>query len=212
MAKTRYAVARSVPVLAAFLIHTQPAAPQEARGGGVSTVGGALLGLYSAAALVGVGSLFPCDRTTIGPKCSAVSAVVGGAAGLVSGGLIGREDPEAIGDRGRGALYGLAIGGFVGGLLQESVRQYAWDDAVLVAAFGAAVGAAPRGALVGTGVGAGAGGLAWALSPRGGLQDVVLFTVVGGAVGGLYDWVSGAVDARESGGPRLAMALSFTVG
>lgn len=190
----------------------QPVAAQVRDGNALSTAGGAALGLYSGGALALVGSLLPCDRTVLGPGCSRVSAAAGGALGLASGAIIGAKDIDQIRDRGRGALYGLLIGGFVGSVLQESVRQYAWDDAALVAVFGAAVGAAPEGTLVGGGVGAVVGGLAWALSPRGGLQDLIMFTVLGSALGGLYDWVNGAVDARGSGGPRLQSSLSIAVG
>jgi hypothetical protein len=185
---------------------------QDHRGSGAATVGGAALGLYSAGAFGLVGSLLPCDRTVLGPGCSRVSAAAGGALGLVSGAVIGWEDTDQIRDRGRGALYGLVIGGVVGSILEKSVRQYAWNDAVLVAAYGAAVGAAPAGTLLGTGVGAVVGGLAWAFSPRGGIQDLFMFTLVGSALGGLYDWVNGAIDARGSNGPRIQSTFSIALG
>jgi len=197
---------------AALALAAASASAQESDDNAFATVGGAALGLYSAGAFGLVGSLFPCDRTLWGPNCTRVSAVAGGAIGLVSGGLIGRDDADQIRDRGRGALYGLLIGSFVGSIIQESVRQYAWDDALVVAAYGAAIGAAPEGTLVGTGVGAVVGGLAWALSPRGGLQDLIMFTLIGSAIGGIYDWVNGAVDARGSNDPQLQPMVSIAVG
>lgn len=197
---------------AVVLFAADPLTAQETGGNGVATVGGAALGLYSAGAFGLVGSLLPCDRTLLGPGCSRVSALAGGAVGLVSGGIIGWEDTDQIRDRGRGALYGFVIGGVVGSVLEKSVRQYAWNDALLVAAYGAAVGAAPEGTLLGMGAGAVVGGLAWAFSPRGGLQDLIMFTVIGSALGGLYDWVNGAVDAHGAGGPRIQSTFSIAVG
>jgi hypothetical protein len=136
---------------------------------------------------------------------------MGGAVGLVAGGVVGAESVDAVRDRARGSLYGLAIGGVAGLLLQQAVRQYAWNDALLVAAYGAAVGAAPWGVLIGTGAGTVVGALAWAVSPRGGWPDVILFGVVGGAVGGLADWVHGAVEGQRGGG-NVPLTFSFTVG
>jgi hypothetical protein len=88
------------------------------------------------------------------------------------------------------------------------VRQYAWNDAVLVAMYGAAVGAAPRGPLVGTGIGAAFGGLAWLTLPHGGLADLVMLTVVGSTLGGLYDWIDEAVDGPGGSGPVMAATFS----
>lgn len=212
MTKTHRALLASA--LLSTLLSARPGAAlaQDSDGTALSAGGGALLGLYSGTALGLVGGLLPCDRTTLGPGCPLATAVAGGALGLVAGGLIGSEDVDAARRRSRGALYGLLIGGFAGGFLQEAVRQYAWTDAVLVAGYGAAVGAAPRGTLIGTGVGAVAGGLAWALSPRGGIQDLILFSVVGGAVGGLADWAGGAFDARDRPGSEMVMAFSLAVG
>lgn len=190
----------------------ETALAQRSDGTELSAGGGALLGMYSGAALGLTGGLLPCDRTTLGPGCPLVTAVAGGTLGLIAGGLLGSEDAGEIRERGTGALYGLLIGGFVGSILQGSVRQYGWSDAVVVAGVGAAVGAAPRGTLVGTGVGAAVGGLAWALSPRGGIQDLIMFTMVGAALGGLYDWVDGVVQATDRGGSPVGMTFSVVVG
>lgn len=185
---------------------------QQRDGTTVSTIGGAALGLYSGGMFGVVGGLLPCDRTLLGGGCAAVTGAAGGALGLITGGLIGTKDIDETRDRARGAGYGALLGYAVGLVLQQAVRQYAWNDALLVAGYGAAIGAAPVGTLIGTGVGAAVGGLAWAISPRGGLQDLVMFTVVGSALGGLYDWTAGAVDSTNDGGPRLTSGFSIGVG
>lgn len=173
-----------------------------------STLAGAALGFYSGSVLGTAGSLLPCNRTLLGPKCALVSALGAGAVGSVAGALIGSDGASALRDRGRGALYGILIGGVAGAILQQGVRQYAWNDALLVAAYGAAIGAAPLGTLVGTGVGAAVGGLAWVALPRTGLADLVMLTLVGSTLGSLYDWVDGASDAGGVDGPVMAASLS----
>lgn len=189
-----------------------PAFGQRSDGTTASKIGGAALGLYSGGMFGVVGSLLPCDRTLLGRGCAGFSGAVGGALGLISGGLIGTEDRDAIRDRARGAGYGALMGYAVGLVLQRAVRQYGWNDALLVGGYGAAIGASPFGTLIGTGVGAVVGGVAWAASPRGGVQDLIMFTLVGSAVGGLYDWTAGAVDSRHRGGPRLTSGFSIGVG
>ena len=181
-------------------------------GNGLSTVGGATLGLYAGGFFGVVGSLLPCDRTVRGRACVAISGVGGAALGLIGGGVMGYEDGAEVGRRARGAAYGALIGAPVGLVLQQAVRQYAWTDALLVAAFGAAVGAAPRGTLIGSGVGALIGSAAWAFSPRGGLQDLIMFTLVGSALGGLYDLAAGAVDARRDTPPTFSATFSIGLG
>lgn len=180
--------------------------------GDASVLAGASLGLYSGGALAIAGSLFPCNRTLLGPKCVAVSAMVGAGAGLVAGRAIGSESTDAVRDRGRGALYGMLIGGAVGAVLQQAVRQYGWTDAVTVALFGGAVGAAPRGTLIGTGAGVALGGLLWAGHHQDGLANLLLMTLAGAAVGGLYDWVDGALDADGDGGPAVSTSFSVPIG
>lgn len=204
-------VKRALLLVATFAASASMVAGQESDETALVTLGGAALGLYSGTTFGLVGSLLPCDRTVLGAGCSRTGAIVGGALGLISGGVIGAHDTDEVRDRARGAVYGLLIGGLVGGVLQNEVRQYAWNDALLVAAYGAAVGAAPMGALIGTGVGAAVGGLAWSLSPRGGFQDLIMFSLIGATAGGLYDWVHGAVDAQTAG-PTLATSFSVTVG
>ena len=207
MRTTIHGLACAALALAISATGSRSVSAQASDGTELSAGAGALLGLYSGTALGLAGGLLPCDRTTLGPGCPLVTAVGGGALGLVTGGLIGSASIDAVGDRGKGALVGALVGGFVGSILQESVRQYSWSDALLVAGYGAAVGAAPRGTLVGTGVGAVVGGLAWAFSPRGGIQDLIMFTLVGAAAGGLYDWVDGVGDARNRGSPVLAFSV-----
>jgi hypothetical protein len=213
MKKTHRAIVASA-LLPALLLGRPGAASGQQSGSGtaLSAGGGALLGMYSGTTLGLTGGLLPCDRTALGPGCPLVTAIAGGTLGLVAGGFIGSDHVNAVRERGRGALYGLLIGGVVGAVLQESVRQYAWTDAVLVAGYGAAVGAAPRGTLIGTGVGAVAGGLAWAFSPRGGIQDLIMFTLVGAALGGLSDWVDGAVEGRNPTGAPVGLSFSLVVG
>ena len=194
---------------ALFAPSISPLAAQESDETALVTLGGAALGLYSGSMLGLVGSLLPCDRTVMGPGCARGSAIVGGAIGLVAGGVIGANDTDQVRDRARGAAYGLLIGGLVGAILQREVRQYAWNDALLVAGYGAALGSAPVGTAIGTGVGAAVGGLAWSLSPRGGFQDLAMFTLIGATVGGFYDWVHGAVDAPGTG---PAMTATFSIG
>jgi len=212
MKKTTHGIIAAVVLLTLSAVAPEAGSAQQSDGTWLSAGGGGLLGLYSGTALGLAGGLLPCDRTTLGPGCPLVTAVAGGTLGLVTGGLIGSESVDAIRDRGRGALYGLLIGGFAGSILQESVRQYSWSDAVMVAGYGAAVGAAPRGTLIGTGVGAVAGGLAWAFSPRGGVQDLIMFTLVGAALGGLYDWVDGVGDARDRAASPVGLTFSWVVG
>ena len=185
---------------------------QVREGDGLSTVGGAALGLYAGGFFGVVGSLLPCERTVRGRTCVGISGAAGAATGLIAGGVIGYEDEGAIGSRARGAIYGSLIGAAAGFVLQRAVRQYAWNDALLVAAYGAAVGAAPRGTLIGLGIGALIGSAAWALSPRGGMQDLIMFTLVGSALGGLYDWAHGAVDTRRDRPAALTATFSFGLG
>jgi len=188
-----------------------PLSAQRSEGLGAAEVAGAALGFYSGGAVAVVGSLFPCNRTLLGPKCVAVSGAVGAGVGLMAGRVIGRHDADGVRDRARGALYGTIIGGGVGAVLQQAVRQYGWTDAVTVALFGGAVGAAPRGTLVGTGAGAALGGVLWLAHRRDGLPNLMLLTVLGGAVGGLYEWVDGALDADRAGGPSLAASFSIAI-
>lgn len=190
----------------------RPLAAQTASGANAEVVGGAALGLYSGGVLALTGSLLPCNRALLGPKCAAVAGALGAGVGLVAGRALGANDADAVDDRARGALYGAAIGGAVGMVLQQAVRQYGWIDAATVALYGGAVGAAPRGTLIGTGAGAALGGLLWAGHRRDGLANLLLLTVVGGAVGGLYDWVDGAVDAGGAAGPPVTASFSVPVG
>lgn len=179
--------------------------------GRASSIAGATLGLYSAGALAFAGSLFPCNRTRLGPKCAMVSGIVGAGAGVAAGWAIGGDSTSELRDRARGALYGALIGGTVGAVLQQAVRQYTWTDAVTVGLFGAAVGAAPEGGLIGTGIGAALGGLLWAGHRQDGLSNLMLMILAGGAVGGLYDWVNGALDA-DSGGATVPVSFSIPIG
>lgn len=194
-----------------LLLGLEAASAQNADGTALSTLGGTALGMYSGAMFGLVGSLLPCDRTLLGPKCTAASIGAGGVLGAVTGGIIGAEDEDEVWLRLRHAGYGALIGGVVGAAVAEAVRQYAWDDALLVAAVGAAMGAAPKGTSIGAGVGAVIGGLAWAVGPRTGLQDLVLFTVVGASLGGMADWVDGALDATRETSPRITSSFSVPI-
>lgn len=213
-----HACVRGAWVLVAILlagIHAAGARELVAQGGGGSTSGalaGAALGLYSGGMLGVVGGLLPCDRTLHGRVCVAASGSVGAATGLIGGGVIGHRDEDQVRDRARGAAYGALIGTGLGFVLQQAVRQYAWNDALLVGAYGAAVGAAPRGTLVGTGLGMVVGAAAWAFSPHGGVQDLIMFTVVGSALGGLLDWGERAVNARRGGAGSVTSTFSIPVG
>lgn len=188
------------------------AAAQGGGGDAGSTVAGVALGLYSGGVLGLTGSLMPCNRTLLGPRCAGVGSLVGGAIGAVAGGVMGDARAEAVRDRARGALYGTLVGGAVGIVLQQAVRQYAWTDALLVSAYGAAIGTAPRGVLIGAGVGALGGGLVWAVHRRDGISNLLLLTVVGSTLGGLADWAQGAADADGESGPRLVSSFSIPVG
>ncbi|MGD8289075.1 MAG: hypothetical protein PVI31_10680 [Gemmatimonadota bacterium] len=170
------------------------------------------MGLYSGGVLAVAGSLFPCNRTLLGPKCVAVSGIVGASVGVLAGRVIGGDNTDAVRDRVRGGLYGVVIGGAVGAVLQQAVRQYSWTDAVTVGVFGGAIGTAPRGALIGTGVGAALGGVLWLGHRQDGLPNLILLTVVGAAVGGLYDWVDGALDSDRAGSPGFGASLSIPIG
>lgn len=198
-------------LLAVTGVHPGSAAGQSDDPGRASAIAGASLGLYSGGVLAFAGSLFPCNRTVLGPKCAAVSGLVGAGVGMVAGGIIGGDSTEAVRDRARGAVYGTVVGGVVGIVLQQAVRQYSWTDAVTVSLIGAAVGAAPRGGLIGTGIGAALGGLLWAGHRQDALSNLMLMTLAGAALGGLYDWVDGAVDAG-GGAPALAASFSLPLG
>jgi len=189
-----------------------PAASAQSEGGDASTVAGAALGLYSGAALGLVGSLEACNRTLVGPRCALVSAAFGGAVGVASGAIIGSKSSDEVLTRARGAVYGSLIGAFTGAVLEGAVRQYAWQDALLVAGLGAAVGAAPVGAVLGLGAGTVLGGLAWAVLPSGGPADVVLLALVGSATGALYDWVAHAAEPDKGGAPALVASFSVPIG
>jgi hypothetical protein len=77
------------------------------------------------------------------------------------------------------------------------VRQYAWPDAVAVAAVGAAVGAAPEGAGRGVGLGAAVGVLSWLAIPRFNVGDAMSMALVGLAAGGIAGWISEAAHSRS---------------
>jgi hypothetical protein len=121
------------------------ATAQSSTGGTGSTAGGALLGFYSGAGMGLVGTLMPCNRTLTGSRCTATTALVGGALGLAMGGAIGAENRDAVGDRTADAAIGAAIGAGLGLGLRYAVRQYGWTDVFALAAVGGAFGAASEG-------------------------------------------------------------------
>lgn len=186
----------------------EPVGAQSFQGTTLSTVGGAALGMYSGAMTSLVGSLFPCNRTLSGGRCSASGASVGAALGMAMGGLIGAQNQDEIVSRLEGSGYGALVGAAIGLGLRRAVRQYQWGDVVAMAMYGGAVGAAPRGSFIGVGVGAAAGGVVWLLFDDAGLPDFLLFALAGSAIGTLYDWADGAATVRRTD-PSFSSSFSI---
>lgn len=185
------------------------ATAQSSTGGTGSTAGGALLGFYSGAGMGLVGTLMPCNRTLTGSRCTATTALVGGALGLAMGGAIGAENRDAVGDRTADAAIGAAIGAGLGLGLRYAVRQYGWTDVFALAAVGGAFGAASEGVAWGAAAGATTGLVLWLVRPESGLPDALLLLVGGAALGGFYDWIDGASTARRGGTPQFSTAFSL---
>lgn len=187
-----------------------PVASQSEVGTAASTLGGAALGGFSGATLGLLGSLEACNRTLLGAKCAAGATAVGGAFGMVAGGVLGDRSAEAVGQRLEGAAFGAAIGLVVGVGMRSVVRQYQWADAAAFGVVGAAIGAVPRGTFTGAGIGLVAGALTGFARGRPILPDAAMLMLVGGAVGGLVDWADGAADARRHG-PVLTSSFAIAV-
>ena len=185
------------------------ASGQSSDGGTASAAGGALLGLYSGAGMGLVGSLMPCNRTLAGSSCAATGAVLGGAFGLVMGGVIGAENHAAITERTEDAAVGAAIGAGIGVILKYAVRHYEWADAAALAAVGGAFGAASEGVAWGAAAGATAGLVSWLARSEAGVPDVFMFLLAGAAVGSFYDWANGASAAKQATTPQFSSNFSI---
>jgi len=187
------------------------AAAQDNDGGTTERLLGSALGAYSGATLGLLGGMLPCNRTLSGRGCSIAVTAVGGTVGLAMGGIIGARDTDQLHDRLGGAGLGAVIGAAVGVGLRRAVRQYDWADVGAVAFVGGAIGASPEGVLIGLPVGLAAGAILWAARPKSGLQDFIMLSLVGAAVGGLYDWVDGAAQTRDTGpaipGPTFSIPV-----
>lgn len=198
-----------VAVVVGVVVPTSVAS-QSDPGTTASTLGGAALGGFSGATLGLLGSLEACNRTLLGGRCAAGATAVGGAFGLVAGGVLGDRSDEAVGRRLESTAFGAAIGLAVGVGMRSVVRQYQWADAAAFGVVGAAIGGAPRGIFTGAGAGLVVGALTGFVRRRPILPDAVMLMLVGGAVGGLVDWADGAVDARQHG-PVLTSSFAIAV-
>lgn len=207
------AIGVAIVVTISFVVALPPAAlaAQSFRGSTLSTAGGLVLGGYSGAMFGLVGTLMPCNRTTVGNRCAASGASTGAALGLTMGGLIGAQHQDAIVARFESAGYGALVGAAVGVGLRSAVRQYQWGDVLAVTAIGAAVGAAPEGVLLGAGGGAAVGSVVWLLFDRAGFPDFIMFTVGGAALGGMIDWAEGASRVRRDERPIFTSSFSLQV-
>jgi len=187
-------------------------AAQAPGGTTTSTIGGAALGMYSAGAGALLGSLLPCNRTLAGKRCVTAGASVGAGVGLAMGGVIGSANRDAVVVRLEGAGYGLLIGAAAGIALRSAVRQYQWEDAFAVAAYGAAVGAAPVGTALGAAAGAAVGGVVWWVFDKAGLPDLALFTLAGAGIGAMVDWTYGAATVERPVTPAFMPSISIPIG
>lgn len=170
--------------------------------------GGGVLGGYAGATLGLAGALAPCDLVLHQARCTRVATGLGAVVGAASGAVLSYDDPDALGDRLRGAGVGALTGAALGAALRMRIRQIDWRDVAAVAAVGAAVGTAPVGAAVGLGVGMALGAVLWLAVPGPGLAESATLGVVGLAVGGLVDWVHAAGEGgTHSGGVKVQLTV-----
>jgi len=192
-----------------FGVQAPLASGQTSEGSTASALGVGALGAYSGAVLGLVGASGPCNRLLWGAACPRAAAALGGTLGLAAGMVLGANDSAALGGRLRSAGYGAVAGTLMGFALSAVVRQYAWPDALAVAAVGAAVGASPEGSGLGLGVGAAVGALSWLAIPRFNVGDAISTALVGLTLGGVTGWISEAAHSRSRSSAPPAPVLSL---
>ena len=172
-------------------------------------MGGAALGAGSGAILGSLGSLVPCNDTHAGPHCvrwvAAGTAVVGGFAGAVVGGL----EPDRIGQMAVAGGIGAAVGSAVGLALTPFIERWAVEDALALGLVGGAIGTAPVGAAVGFGAGALIGLAVWHVAPRFGSPNAAGAALGGLAVGVLTEWVVRALSADQGEPVSVGVRVAF---
>lgn len=181
----------------------------EPQGSSSAAVGGAALGLLSAATLASVGSLIPCERTYMGIGCVRLAGAVAGIAGLASGAAIGEADRVAIGEAYRNAGIGLLLGTAAGLAIHRTTPSFTVPDALTLGVVGASLAATGYGGVIGLGVGAMLGGAMALVLPDFGLPEAVSTALAGMAIGGLGAWVAGGVQARTDTGSVTTLVLPF---
>ncbi len=190
---------------------TQPARAQTSTGSDWARVGGAALGAYSGSVLGMLGGLVPCNQTLAGHRCVRVTAVGGGAVGLVGGFYLGDADADRVGDAALAAGIGFAAGTLVGLVAMSPAEGFGWSDVAALGLMGGAVGASGPGSAIGFGAGALTGFVLWQAVPSFEFADAVGLSLIGLAAGGLTGWVVRAADAQGGADAAAQQAVPLVL-